>query len=805
MKRILPYIFILLILVGTFAPFVAFAQNADGQPCSINGVNGTWRTVRGVQTCVANNPTDALPSLPTASNVAAAVAGTVGGSLVSALNGIAGDFLSKWILSPIAYFIQKLTALLMGLFGVLLNYILQYTIVDMKSNLGQLTGINTAWKVIRDLMNIVFIFILVYEGIKLIIGQGDTAFIKRFITGIVLASLLINFSLFFTKVLIDASNILTIGMYNSMVRDADYKPTDPDYFWQTGLSNKVMQALGVQGIFDPSALNIPQNGADSYSQLTANAMSAVLFLIIAFVFFAVAVLFVVRYIVLVILLALSPVAYMGFLPGIKEYSSRWWNSFMGQLIFAPLFMIMMWVVLIMVQSMGIGASPASGWTTAFTDKLNGGSLNLMLQFAVIIGLVIAALVTSKSYATKGASQIKDFSNRMTAWAGGAVMGGTSRIGRNTVGRWGANAANDENLKQKAAEGNIRARIQLAAANRAATSTFDARNASGYKNLEGATGVKFGKASDIKKDNYKAIREQQEKDAAKAAERYKPGEVAYAAAKEADERLKAEKALAKDRLNSNSDAGRRFIQQEQEAKQEYFASDAWRNSETGKAEAGALAAVEAHKKANQEFLDKQKAVDAKIAEANNTIIPERKAQILEEVEALKKETSAKQKEAENLKKAVDAGQGAITAGKQARDAWKSSERTRLQAIADTEDEANKKALDKTYQNRIDQVAARVGQTGEYDTRTNTVLRRVGMVFGSAANAAGITSAPPRTKAEREALARKIKSAPKGKKSARDLMEEVLKETGEAPEKKEETPKAESGGAGSEGGGAAPATA
>src|SRR5690606_9321466 len=46
--------------------------------------------------------------------------------------------------------------------GWFLDYVVDYTVVDIAKNINDLTGINIAWSVIRDLINISFIFILLY-------------------------------------------------------------------------------------------------------------------------------------------------------------------------------------------------------------------------------------------------------------------------------------------------------------------------------------------------------------------------------------------------------------------------------------------------------------------------------------------------------------------------------------------------------------------------------------------------------------------------------------------------------------------
>jgi len=447
------------------------------------------------------------------------------------------------ILGYLSYFILKIISLFMGLAGLLLNYVITETVVKMAENISgpSMAGINVAWKVIRDLMNITFIFLLIYKGILTIIGQSDVGKVRSFIVGIVMAAILINFSLFFTKLLIDASNVVTIGFYNSII--------GPEAIARNqGLSDAYQQSIGLQGFFgeDGIADNFSKinAGGDDYAMLTIGVMASILFLITTFVFLAVSVMFIVRYIVLIVLLMLSPIAYMGMaLPAMKENASKWWSSLNGQLLFAPIYMIMTWVVITLIQ--GFSISP-DNWTKFADSGTIRDSIGLFFNFIVVIGLSIVSLVISKQYSTQGAAQIGQFAGKATAFAGGVFMGGAGRLGRNTIGRWGNAAANDEELKERAKTSRL-ARIQLGAANQAAKRSFDVRAVNvagmGVGSIAG-----FGKV-DTKKENYRAIRAEEVEKAEKKTIQYKPSDTHYAEAKKADA---ARQEAAKKRLREESD-------------------------------------------------------------------------------------------------------------------------------------------------------------------------------------------------------------------------------------------------------------
>ena len=418
------------------------------------------------------------------------------------LSIVDGNTLIKLLLAPIAFIILKVTSWIMWLSGNLLDYVIQFTIVDMSSyinggstlfddDVGPLTGINTTWKVIRDLMNIAFIFILVFEGIRLILGlEGAAGRVQKFIVGLVLASILINFSLFFSKIMIDASNIVTVGFYQAVVEGGD----------PPSLSTPFTRYLGLSNYYSVDSLNSIKGDAekrqDGYNQLILYTAGSVLFLVLSFVFFAMAILFGIRFLTLLILLVLSPVAYMGIaLPWAKGPAKQWWSAFNSQLLFAPVFMLMMWIVLSILGGIAQGWGRQILWAEALlgngSTAPNIGGFGIIFNFMIIIGLAIASLIISKNLAAKGHSLIASATNKATAFAGGAVFGGAAVALRNSVGAKAHEIANDENLKAKAATGDKAARLKLAAAQRVASSSFDVRATSIGKGS--LAGVDVGKA------------------------------------------------------------------------------------------------------------------------------------------------------------------------------------------------------------------------------------------------------------------------------------------------------------------------
>ncbi len=339
----------------------------------------------------------------------------------------------------IAYFIIWLASWILGLAGILMNEVFTYTVVDMSTNIRGITGINIAWQAFRDIANMSFIFILLYIGIKTIIGEGGDS-TKKMLRSVIIAAVLINFSLFFTKVIIDASNIITIGFYNGIVNQAGGDPNSLG----SGVSNILMSNLGLTTIFDvSSSATALANKGFQYTIIMGIGGSAFI-LTAAFTFLFAAGLFLIRYAVLIILLLLSPLAYAGqILPSTQGQAKKWWDSLMGQVIFAPAYMLMLWAVIKMVGN-GLFKTPTQGFADALagTESAAGtlggaGATNMgvIINFIIIIILLNACALIAKTFAGRSGA----FVQKAIGKAEGYARRWTTDVNRN-VGQAAGRAA-----------------------------------------------------------------------------------------------------------------------------------------------------------------------------------------------------------------------------------------------------------------------------------------------------------------------------------------------------------------------------
>lgn len=402
-----------------------------------------------------------------------------GGQIITAISNPISGALAETI-----YYVLFVPATwITGLSGSLMDKTLDITVVNFKDNIDKMTGINISWTLIRNLINLSFIFILLYEGFMSIFGKGET---NKVIVGIVTTAILINFSLFITRLIIDVSNTATLFFYNSIV---------------TG-DNSLSKMF--ESVVNISTFLTDQNGKSLVSLLTNGnkmlvnmIMGIILMLILAFVFFAISMMFIMRYVSFIILLAISPIGVTYVIPQIESYGKKYWTTLKNQAIWPPIYFLLTWIILTLVSSNGFILDPTEANTfTNLIDNPTGGGVSLLINYIVVISLIIFSLTYSKTIASRDDGYFSKGLGKLTAFAGGAVAGASGWALRTSVGRIGNSVANSDYLKEKAAKGSFTAKQLLKTGGSASVSQFDFRNTAVSQKISEGTGVGLGKAGDF---------------------------------------------------------------------------------------------------------------------------------------------------------------------------------------------------------------------------------------------------------------------------------------------------------------------
>ncbi len=406
------------------------------------------------------------------------------------------------ILSFIGNAMLWISSQILALAGIIFNFTLQYTL-NFKALVGSTGVVNIGWTIIRDMSNMVFIFILLFIAIGTILGlSGHNA--KNLLKNVILAALFINFSLFITNVIIDASNVMAIGFYNATI--SGVSGTGSNYAsnngglskYDKGISDIFAQSLNLKSIYDGKDITPGKDGEMPIIKhkniFTIGLFGSLLMLITAFVFFAAAILFIIRTVVLMFLMMISPIAFIGsILPETRSMAKKWWSELFNQAFFAPIYLMFIYIVARGITSPAFQKTLSmSGNEKGFAEAFTGGgalpgAVVVIFNFLLIIGLLLGALISAKSMGATGASGVISMGKGMQKWGqgvvGGATFGATGRLGRNIIGGLAYKGATAFEKKDMATSWG--GKMLLKGLRGTADSSFDARNTTLGKAAAGA--------------------------------------------------------------------------------------------------------------------------------------------------------------------------------------------------------------------------------------------------------------------------------------------------------------------------------
>ena len=359
-----------------------------------------------------------------------------------------------------------LTAWLLQIAGIVFNWLLYYTVVAFGAENGFLTpkvldAINAAWTVFRDIANILIIGLFTFIAISTILGNHEFG-AKKMLAKALIIAVLINFSLLFTKMIVDGSNFFAYQFYNAAggLKGNSASPvgelsstqsvvTDKAIeFKQDGIAGRFINYLGVTSI--GNTFNTLKTGADNVNNgwvaILHGVFSATLLLGVALVLLYGSFLLVARAILIVFLLITSSLAFASYLLPASMQStygwSMWWNSLLKSAVFAPLLMMFLWVTMSLADKL---RPPEGSLGALINDPTNASNMSALFGYIIILGLLFASFKISSSFSTK----IAGFNFAAMIPAIGLATGArvAAFAGRQTIGR--ASMAVSDRLKTAA--------------------------------------------------------------------------------------------------------------------------------------------------------------------------------------------------------------------------------------------------------------------------------------------------------------------------------------------------------------------
>lgn len=462
-KRILPA---LLLLTLVLAPLV-FAETALAQSASASTKISLWDTF--------SNPTIFL--------------GWIGAEI---LLRIAGMF--TW------------------LGGVVLNTSINISVLQMSNIVNSTGAISATWSTLRDLANIVFIFLLLAIGIGTMLRLSGYG-IKQLLAQVLIVAILINFSLFFTKLIIDVPNRLAIEFYKGMqISNCNGGAGSIGLSCgDAGLSDRFMNALKIQTLMDTRSIQAKYGTAAAVDTLSGGKIfligffGSIFLFIAAFIFFAAGILLAQRLALLVLVMVFSPIAFVFMVvPKMGGYASKWWATLFNNALFPAAYLLLTWVSLRIIEDKNFLFGQMNSSDTFATALSSGeGALVIIFNFMVVSVLMIASLVIASSMGAYGAEGMMKMGKSLQKWGqgilGGVTIGLGAYLGRRYIGGGADALSRKDGLREATKDKGIKgvlARGIISSSQRIAGSSFDVRATGAGKELSasipGGLGTAGGK-------------------------------------------------------------------------------------------------------------------------------------------------------------------------------------------------------------------------------------------------------------------------------------------------------------------------
>ncbi|MFA5135034.1 MAG: hypothetical protein WC505_04605 [Patescibacteria group bacterium] len=285
--------------------------------------------------------------------------------------GFIGDIVGL-ALDPIVNVIASIMLFIATILGKLLVVLIDILLNIVKYNdFTNARAVEIGWVVVRDLCNMFFIVVLLIIAFGTIFRIENYKY-NRLLPKLILMAVLINFSKLIAGFLIDLGQVVMMTFVNAFADAAATNFTS---------AFKLQQMLG----FLDNTGGGTGGGPSNWSLLGGPFLAIMLLIVALMVMLAMVVVFLTRIIMLWILVAVSPLAFLlEVLPGGSKYAQQWWSKFGQWVTTGPILAFFLWLSLAVLSTRDIELGIQD---TVITEQPSGGG---------VVSAGLSAVSTSKN-------------------------------------------------------------------------------------------------------------------------------------------------------------------------------------------------------------------------------------------------------------------------------------------------------------------------------------------------------------------------------------------------------------------------
>lgn len=340
------------------------------------------------------------------------------------------SWLGSWILT--------IGAGLLLFAGYFFDNALQYLVIDFQKTITDLNlfgGIQIAWQLFRDIANIAIIGVFVSVAIMTILGSAEYG-AKRLISRVLIVAILINFSLLFTRIVIESTNFVSGQFARSMPGRVENQ--------NISTAETFLTAFGITDWWNTEdvARAAAEQAGNSSAGFFYGLVGGSVMVFISYVLLYGAWVISVRSILLIVALITSSLAFASFLlpqTAAHQYIgwNQWWSNLLKAAIFGPLLMVFLWITMqIIGRAQVSGAGAALSALSANPAQVSVNQWQQIIFLMIGTGMLFFAIRSAGSFSSSISGYNLWSGGLRSALSGplGLAAGGIGLAGRNTFGR-----------------------------------------------------------------------------------------------------------------------------------------------------------------------------------------------------------------------------------------------------------------------------------------------------------------------------------------------------------------------------------
>ena len=326
--------------------------------------------------------------------------------LAAYYTALASGYVASWVFQGAAYAIE---------IGMALN-----------ASIIKSPSVKLGWTMTRNFANLGFVLAMIFIAYATMLRLQNYD-IKKMLGRLVVIALLINFSLAISGVILDFSHKIS----NLFI---DKIGVGPNAVANLAGAINVQRALDTRGPLQYTIQEIDSGifepGKNSLQALAGIVFATTFTVLTAITLGLISVMIFIRYLWIIGLLIVAPLAWLSFVfKPVERYFSMWWDKLIKWAMYLPILMFFLYLTVItMVNFKTDPASPAgiiqqTSSVGVFVETAVGTTFASYAQIAVALAFMVMGLYIGEKFSIMGAATAMAYVKRSRSWALERVKGG----------------------------------------------------------------------------------------------------------------------------------------------------------------------------------------------------------------------------------------------------------------------------------------------------------------------------------------------------------------------------------------------